>query len=654
MRFYFYVGLTAFWLLSSLSIYAQQSDLIPRSLFFNDEERKAYFQLDPAGNKVYYLKNKYQLNRTLYYFDSDAKTEVSISFEEPVHSFFPFRGDSILVQFQTDTGTQFGVYVLKMQKLQLIQPYPILRAKIFKTNPHTGEAVAVLLGQEGEKGIYRLNLSGHFEKIREAERFPMLYFDDELAIRAGFKINPEGGKDFYYLQDEQWINFRSFPWFEDMFINGVNHILSVSSDGRYIYFTDNLSTDITQLVALDTQTGTEEVLFNEAHADLLPTSLIFNEQNQPISFVSQFGHPIRYHLSKEMEEEVKPFQQQFKEWHVIGGHTSQDKWLIENLKGGINSYYLFNRSEKKLGFLFTDAPHLEDFIPNHRTSFQIASFDSLVLPIQVYLRADLDKDQNGIPDQPLPTILYVHGGPWIGWLNNSWMTTRHLQLLANRGYAVIHAEFRGATTYGKEFVNLGDLQWGADMTLDNKAIAEWAIANKIAIPEKVGIFGWSYGGYAVNAGLSFTPDTYACGISLFGISDLSSFLATDFAQHPTWKKRVADIQTPNGCQLAKDHSPIHSVDQISSPLMLSTGGKDQRVPFSQSDDFYEALDQANKKVLYLYFPDEVHDYRNPQTWITFWGYTEQFLQAHLGGLSQAFDPNAIDIQLQVHETVPDH
>ena len=142
------------------------------------------------------------------------------------------------------------------------------------------------------------------------------------------------------------------------------------------------------------------------------------------------------------------------------------------------------------------------------------SSDGLVIPAYLTL-------PKGIPAKNLPLIVNPHGGPWA---RDGWGYDSYAQFLANRGYAVLQSNFRSSTGFGKKFLNAGNKQWG-DLMQDDLTYGVKHLINKgIVDPKRVGIMGGSYGGYATLAGLTFTPDVYACGVSIVGPSSLLTLL----------------------------------------------------------------------------------------------------------------------------------
>jgi len=189
---------------------------------------------------------------------------------------------------------------------------------------------------------------------------------------------------------------------------------------------------------------------------------------------------------------------------------------------------------------------------------------------------------------------------------------------------VINTEFRGAAGYGREFMDKGNKAWGTEMHTDLVDIAAWAIDQGIAPEKKIGIWGWSYGGYATFAGLAFAPKVWACGISMFGVSDLEEFGHQDNADSGLWLNRTGNIKIPKDLEMLRAYSPINAVKKIKSPLLVTHGSKDNVSYQIQSDKMVDELLDKNKRVSYFIYPNEPHDYRKAESWVSFWAVAEQF------------------------------
>ncbi len=141
--------------------------------------------------------------------------------------------------------------------------------------------------------------------------------------------------------------------------------------------------------------------------------------------------------------------------------------------------------------------------------------------------------------------------------------------------------------------------------------------------------------------MAFAPEVFACGISMYGLGDLEAAFKHPFTSGPYWRQRIGNPDVPEELALIRRHSPINYIKQIKNPLLISHGSLDERVPQSQSDNMAKALKAAGKDVIYYYYPEEGHDYAQPENWQSFWAIGERFLQEHLGGRCE---PAGVDLK----------
>jgi len=241
------------------------------------------------------------------------------------------------------------------------------------------------------------------------------------------------------------------------------------------------------------------------------------------------------------------------------------------------------------------------------------------------------------PALKLPLVLLVHGGPWV---RDSWGLNPTVQWLANRGYGVLQINYRGSTGYGKSYVNAGNREWGNKMHHDLLDGKQWAIQNGYADPDKIAIYGGSYGGYATLAGLAFTPDEFCCGVDIVGPSNLLTLLQTI---PPYWGPLSAQMDRQLGnlekdADFLKERSPLFKAHQIKKPLLIAQGANDPRVKQAESDQIVQAMRQKQLPVEYLLFTDEGHGFARPENRMKFMAAAESFLNKYLGGRSE--EPSA--------------
>jgi dipeptidyl aminopeptidase/acylaminoacyl peptidase len=241
----------------------------------------------------------------------------------------------------------------------------------------------------------------------------------------------------------------------------------------------------------------------------------------------------------------------------------------------------------------------------------------------------------GVPPKNLPMVVFPHGGPWA---RDSWGYNPYAQWLANRGYAVLQPNFRGSTGYGKSFLNAGNRQWAGTMHQDLIDAKNWAVAQGYADPSKVAIMGGSYGGYAVLAGVAFSPNAYAAGVDIVGPSNLNTLLQSI---PPYWSTVRATFALRMGDSVAflNSQSPLFKADQIKVPLLIGQGANDPRVNRRESDQIVAAMRKNNEPVEYIVFPDEGHGFARPENNRRFDAAVEAFLGKYLGGRVEPAAPD---------------
>jgi dipeptidyl aminopeptidase/acylaminoacyl peptidase len=314
--------------------------------------------------------------------------------------------------------------------------------------------------------------------------------------------------------------------------------------------------------------------------------------------------------------------------------TLDDKaWIVSYVvDDGPLRYYLYDRSAGTVELLFTEREALVGLPLAKMHAATIEARDGQELVVYLTLPLGTDADGDGVPGDPIPMVLFPHGGPWG---RDVWGLNRYHQWLANRGYAVLSVNFRSSTGFGKAFVNAGDRQWAGTIIEDQQDAVHWAIEQGIADPAKVGVMGGSFGGYSTLAGLTFTPELYACGVDLFGPANLITLLETVPAYwKPTFNRlatRVGDPRTEEGRALLEAHSPLTYAGRIVRPLLIGQGANDARVKQAESDQIVHALQDKGIPVTYILYPDEGHGFVRPENSLSFNAIAERFLAEVLGG-----------------------
>ncbi len=228
-------------------------------------------------------------------------------------------------------------------------------------------------------------------------------------------------------------------------------------------------------------------------------------------------------------------------------------------------------------------------------------------------------------DGPFPVIVDVHGGPE-GQRRAAWQPV--LQFLVARGYAVLSTNVRGSTGYGKAYCHLDDVERRYDAVEDLAAAHDWLRARETVIPDEIGIYGVSYGGFMVLAALTTQPGRWAVGVDVVGIANFVSF----FANTGPWRRRLraAEYGDPDTqADLLRELSPIHRVADIQAPMFVIHGRNDPRVPLGETEQIVAAVRERGGVAELAIFDDEGHGLIKRKNRIQGYGLMADFLAEHL-------------------------
>ena len=286
------------------------------------------------------------------------------------------------------------------------------------------------------------------------------------------------------------------------------------------------------------------------------------------------------------------------------------------------TYYYYDIEKDKLTELANLSPWLNPEEMAEMKSVKYESRDGLI--IHGYLTLPINYKEGNL----LPVVVNPHGGPWV---RDYWGFNSEIQYLANKGYAVFQMNYRGSTGYGRDFWEKSFKQWGKTMQDDITDGVNWLIDEGIADPDRIAIYGASYGGYATLAGLTFTPDLYACGVDYVGVSSLFTFMES---MPPYWELYRAMMYEMVGHpekdkELLASASPLLHVDKIKAPLFIAQGANDPRVKKSESDQIVEALQKKGIDVPYMVKDNEGHGFYNEENQFDFYKSMGDFLHKHL-------------------------
>ena len=618
--------------------------ILDRQLFFGDPEI-AGAQISPDGGFIAFLK---PLNGTLNIWVKRAQEPfekarpLTADTKRPIFGFFWSR-DGKLILFGQDQGgdENYNVYAVdpaappapgqRVPAARNLTDVKKVRAAIYAVPKADPDTIYIGLNDRDPAwhDLYKLKLStGERTLLRKnTERLTGWVFDRKGQLRLATRSAENGDTELLRVDPDGFKKIYSCSIFETCYP------VRFHKDTQRVYVVTNRGdVDLTRLVLLDPATGGEELVETDPLGRVDLDFAKFSDRTDELIATSYLDDKARvYWKDKAFAADDELLRQRLPGKEIFFGSGTRDERLFlvsaeSDTEPG--ETYLFDRATKKLTLqyrIFDKIPrqHLAEMKPIH-----YPSSDGLEIPAYLTL-------PKGVPAKDLPLVVFPHGGPWG---RDNWRYDPFAQLLANRGYAVLQPNFRASTGYGKKFLNAGNHEWGQKMQDDITWGVKHLVAAGIADPQRVGIMGGSYGGYATLAGLAFTPDVYAAGVSIVGPSNLITLLDSIppywEAIRKTFTERMGDPSTPEGRAQLERQSPLNSAGSIKAPLLVVQGANDPRVNKAESDRIVVALRERGFPVEYIVAPDEGHGFERPVNNLAMMAAAEKFLARHLGGRHQ--------------------
>lgn len=617
----------AFALLSSCG--RRGAEIIPTSVLFGPPE-KTQARIAPDGDRLAYIAPLDGVAnvwvRTLGEVDDRPVTDDA---GRGVPMFF-WADDGEQIVYLSDSGgggawRLHSVAVDSGEKRDLI-PHDGAQVRIIDRSSRLPNTVIIGMNLRDPRlfDVYRLDLeTGDVTMVgTNPGNIVGWLCDYDLQVRGAMAAVREGGFEFMVRSAEGAPWESLVTWHpEDNLSSGP---VGFTKDGRSAYLIDSRGSNAGRLVAMDVATRDVSVIAADPLYDV--EDVMINPDTQRVEAVAFTRARTEWSV---IDDAVRADFDAIRgldegDFKVISRDTADVTWLVAFAKdAGPASYYVLDRNTKRGTFLFEETPELAEhaLAPMEPISFE--SRDGLT--IHGYITYPL-----GLGRANLPMVLNVHGGPW---LRDTWGYDAEAQWLANRGYAHLQVNFRGSAGYGKAFVNAGNKEWGGKMHEDLVDAVSWAVEQGIADPGRVAIYGGSYGGYAALVGAAFTPEVFACAVSMMGPSNLISFVGS---VPPYWEpmldvahRRIGDPATEE--QLLRERSPFFSADKITIPLLVAQGGRDPRVRREETESMLDVVTASGVDCEYVLFPDEAHGFSSLDNKLRFCEAVERFLAKHLGG-----------------------
>ncbi|WP_249645967.1 MULTISPECIES: S9 family peptidase [unclassified Lysinibacillus] len=584
------------------------------------------YELSPDGNYITFASA--WNNRSNVFVkkmnDDSEPVRVSNSKDRDIAGFF-WKENSLLYLKDKGGDENFHIYstTFNGSKEKDLTPYPNVTVGILSGLQGVKDEILIMMNKEDATvfDVYKLNVKTG--KTKHVAKNPG-NITNWLADRNGnvrIAVATDGVAGTILYRDSEKDEFKPFIEVEA----GDEVVpLAFSKDNQTIYATSNKGRDKVEVVKYDLE-GNEKVIMSNDEVDV--SGVLYSAEQDKLLYGAYVTDKLHYQFfDKKFEKLFRKIQ------NKLGVHESElgindynkemTKFIVSVSSDTVyGKYYYYDSITGDLTELATLSPWLkpEGLAEMHPISYK--SRDGLT--INGYLT--LPKNQEA---KDLPLIVNPHGGPWA---RDMWGFNPEVQLLANRGYAVLQVNFRSSTGYGKEFLQAGNKQWGLKIQDDITDGVQWAIDQGIADPERIGIYGASFGGYATLAGITYTPDLYAAAVDYVGVSNIFTLLNTI---PPYWEtmrnlfyERVGHPEKDKDLLTAV--SPIFHADKIKTPLFVAQGANDPRVNKAESDQIVEALRARGVDVEYMLKENEGHGFANEENRIEFYNAMVKFFDSHL-------------------------
>ena len=602
------------------------SPLIPLNLFFGTPAI-ADVHLSPDGEQVSYLApDNYRIPNIFVRDIAEKAHAQQISFLADygiTEHWWSYDQQKIFFLYDQNgsENTQLFGIDLKTKKSTLLTPYSDTQTNIITYSYLYPSQIIVQINKDNKElfDAYKLDTNTGEIKLlaKNPENFSSFFADEQLSIRGALRQQEDGGIELVKkTKNGTWE--RLVHWsFED----SLSTPLKFHRDDVYAF--DSHGNNTLQLVKINIKTLEKTVLASRKNYDI--AGVAFHPiSTKPFCAISSDDSTYPFALDSDVQEDIAILNTMESPWVLV--QTSQDfnTWLIAlTTDTKPTSYYVYQRPNKKLSFLFDSQPALKKYHLMPTKRIQIRSRDGLTLHGYLTLPSGMQKP-------PFPLVILVHGGPQYA---DSWEYHPRTQFLANRGYAVLRVNFRGSTGYGKNFVNAANKEWGGKMQDDLVDAVRWAIKQKIADPKRIAIMGVSYGGYAALAGITFTPDTFCCAVDLFGFSTLETNEKNTAPYNYIFLNsfRQSMGEPKNDAELIRARSPLYHVKNITKPIFIASSLNDPICLPIDAQELIQELNRYNKKYEFLTFADEGHGTTQPKNTLKLYAAIEKFLAKYLGG-----------------------
>ncbi len=593
--------------------------------FFNDPQ-KSSFQISPDGKNLSYFKPyNGKLNIFVQSLERNEVTQITSYTDQSIKSYFWAGQQKIFYLKDKDGSGHYQLYSVNKDGSQInqLQTSPQTRIEVIDQVKKNNNFILIAMNERVPEyfDLYKLDINSGKKTLIAKNPGNIIKWISDNDGNVKVAVGSDGLNETLYYRENEKVDFK--PVFSNNFRSTLDPLGFTGQKG-HIYALSNINRDKLALVDFNCSSGKEvKVIYENPNADIL--DIMYSKSSNKLAYLTyEISKREIYFLDdkiKRMYDNVRA-ELQGQEVKIMDSDQDESRFIIKTYSDkDPGAYYLYQLKDKKLSKLADLNPNIK---VDEMCEMRSVTYKNRVgITIHGYLTIPLGKEAKN-----LPCVVIPHSGPAN---RNIWGYSPEVQFLANRGYAVFQMNYRGSTGYGKDFQTAGHKQWGLAIQDDITDGVKWLINEKIINPNKIGIYGYSFGGYSAINQVIYHPDLYKCAASYSGFINLFNYIKGFPTYYKPYQQMLNEmIGNPElDADYLKYSSPVFQVDKIKTPLLIAQGGKDSRVNVNETNQFVKELKKRNNTVEYILNDSEGHYFRDPVHKLAFYKALDVFLNNNL-------------------------
>ena len=597
---------------------------------FTDPPKYFGVKISPGGD---YIAASLYVEEEARFRVFDLETqEIKVSFgmgkDRRITDFWWVKDDMVIVtpsqrvagsDFYYPTGAKMALEIGSGRSTDLYFGF------LYDVMPEEEDSIMVLgtVGRHSE--AYRMDIksSAKEQLARSANPGGLFVYDRDRSISLTVGENERGDQEVHWREGRgRWEHITTTPFGED----GWAPVGFGFTPGTYLTLDSRRGTGNTAgLSSFDPTTRQHKMIIQHPVVDIELGRLMRDYHGNIYAVNFEFHYPQTQYLvdTHLLTQQHKQLQKKYSEYRVRFPSFSRDHTkVVARVEGDRKpgDYVLIDSETQTVTEIAKVRPELTE--------------DKLAVqsPIEVTTRdkAKIYGYVTSMPDTPKPgpLIVYPHGGPH--GVRDYWGYNSDAQILATRGYHILQINYRGSSGYGGKYARAGHAKWATLIQEDIIDATRWAVAAKLADPERICIAGVSFGAYSAMMSIALEPDLYQCAIGKSGIYDMTVVERAGDTRQLRSGERYLELMLSGSKERRREISPVAHVDKVKAAVMLIHGGQDRRTPPIHANRMRTALEAAGHQVEWLFESDQGHGFVGPETLLNYWTKQLEFLEKHIG------------------------